>query len=169
MAENTRPGDPSPTKIDLAKVTRASSRGARTPMASDTFYNTADATAVRTQLISPPPEETLHLRRVSVRMAVYSTCISQLLIHRTAIHAIDTQRPYLQLETQTKRATARPRDAPRDHTQSQTAQAFKEAQTVLVRVFLCRRLAHTACHLHSHQVAPLRQRSQVPPRRKAPG
>ncbi|GLB39272.1 hypothetical protein LshimejAT787_0604340 [Lyophyllum shimeji] len=65
MAENNWPAS-QPTKIDLAKAARAR-KGTRTPMSSDRLYNvpSLEDTTGRTQLISPPPEETLHLRRAS--------------------------------------------------------------------------------------------------------
>ncbi|RDB16030.1 hypothetical protein Hypma_003449 [Hypsizygus marmoreus] len=68
MAENTRPPD-RPIKIDLAKVSKEkkASKGAHLPMASDRMYNASHVgdSPARTQLISPPPEETLHFRRTS--------------------------------------------------------------------------------------------------------
>ncbi|KAF5380102.1 hypothetical protein D9615_006126 [Tricholomella constricta] len=73
MAENNRPA----AKVDLAKAARKqrTDKGTRTPMSSDRLFNTGNVedTTGRTQLISPPPEETLHFRRTSGAQPVRST------------------------------------------------------------------------------------------------
>ena len=77
MAENTRPHWPTDgqqlPKLDLAKLSkdRRSSKPATpiAPMATDRLYNVLDLDHLgRMQLISPPPEETLNLRRASVSL-----------------------------------------------------------------------------------------------------
>ncbi|KAF9456860.1 hypothetical protein BDZ94DRAFT_1326661 [Collybia nuda] len=65
MAENTRPHE-APLKVDLAKLARQKRTPSTKPMSSDRIYNIGLVEETgRTQLISPPPEETLAFRRVS--------------------------------------------------------------------------------------------------------